>query len=131
MSFAAELREPALAGRPEFATPSLIDWMGMSTADWVEFSRRSPIKRTKRRGFLRNVAVALGNSRDPAAVPALSAALSDDEPLVRGHAAWALGKIACTAAIDALAAKLDFEAEPSVIAELRSALAAPERGPPH
>ena len=47
------------------------------------------------------------------------------------HAAWALGKIACTAAIDALAAKLDFEAEPSVIAELRSALAAPERGPPH
>ncbi len=72
----------------------LIELMGM---DQAEFSRRfkgSPVKRTKRRGLLRNVAVALGNWGSPSAVPVLSLALSDDEPLIRGHAAWALRKIA-------------------------------------
>jgi epoxyqueuosine reductase len=61
-----------------------------------EFSARfkgSPIKRAKRRGLLRNVAVALGNWGSPQAVPALAIALNDEEPLVRGHAAWALGRI--------------------------------------
>jgi epoxyqueuosine reductase len=71
----------------------LIALMGM---DQAEFSRRfkgSPVKRTKRRGLLRNVAVALGNWGSPEAVPVLAAALGDEEPLVRGHAAWALGRI--------------------------------------
>lgn len=71
----------------------LIDLMGM---DQAEFSRRfknSPVKRAKRRGLLRNVAVALGNWGSVEAVPALAAALQDEEPLIRGHAAWALGRI--------------------------------------
>jgi epoxyqueuosine reductase len=55
--------------------------------------RNSPVKRAKRRGLLRNVAVALGNWGDPAAVPILARALHDPEPLIRGHAAWALGRI--------------------------------------
>ena len=54
----------------------------------------SPIRRTKRAGFLRNVCVALGNRGDAAAIPALIAALGDSEALVRGHAAWALGELA-------------------------------------
>jgi epoxyqueuosine reductase len=55
----------------------------------------SPIRRARRGGFLRNVCVALGNRGEPAAVPALAAALKGDpEPLVRAHAAWALGAIA-------------------------------------
>jgi epoxyqueuosine reductase len=53
----------------------------------------SPLVRAKRRGLLGNVAVALGNTANPAAVPALAGALGDPEPLVRGHAAWALGVI--------------------------------------
>ena len=53
----------------------------------------SPMKRAKLRGLKRNAGVVLGNIGDPATVTALVAALSDDEPLVRGHAAWALGKI--------------------------------------
>jgi epoxyqueuosine reductase len=72
----------------------LIELMTMSQE---EFSRRfkgSPVKRTKRRGLLRNVAVALGNWGSPEAVPVLTSSLSDDEPLVRGHSAWALGQIA-------------------------------------
>jgi len=53
----------------------------------------SPIKRAKRRGYLRNVTVALGNQRDPSALPALESALEDPESLVREHAAWAIQTI--------------------------------------
>jgi len=65
----------------------------MNEAAWDEFSRGSSIRRATRAGFLRNVAVALGNWVAPEAVPALVRALEDPEPLVRGHAAWALGRI--------------------------------------
>ena len=54
----------------------------------------SPMKRAKRRGLARNAAVALGNVGTVDDVPALDAALAHDEPLVREHAAWALGRIA-------------------------------------
>jgi len=96
--------------------------MTMSVDDWRAFSAGSPIKRTKRRGFLRNVAVALGNSGDPAAVPALTAALDDEEPLVRSHAAWALGTLGGPAALAAIEARLGAETEPSVSAALEAAL---------
>ena len=76
--------------------------------------KNSPIKRSKRRGFLRNVAVALGNTGDPRAVPALVDALGDEEPLVREHAAWALGRLGGTEAEHALAHATISESEPSV-----------------
>jgi hypothetical protein len=69
----------------------------------------SPIKRAKRRGLLRNVAVALGNWGAPEAVPALAVALNDEEPLVRGHAAWALGRIGTEAARQALSGRGEVE----------------------
>ncbi len=59
----------------------------------VEFNRRfkqSPIKRAKRRGYLRNLAVALGNNGNKGDIPILEQALQDDEPLIREHAKWAL-----------------------------------------
>jgi epoxyqueuosine reductase len=55
--------------------------------------RQTPLWRTKRRGLLRNVAVALGNWGDPQAMPALRQALDDPEPLIREHVAWALAQI--------------------------------------
>lgn len=58
----------------------------------------SPIKRAKRRGLLRNVPVALGNWGYPEAFPALAIALNGEEPLVRGRAAWALGRLGTNAA---------------------------------
>ncbi|MGA7873177.1 MAG: tRNA epoxyqueuosine(34) reductase QueG, partial [Candidatus Binatus sp.] len=62
-----------------------------------EFGRRftvSAVKRAKRRGLLRNVAVVLGNTQNPAAVAPLARALqTENEPLIRSHAAWALGQI--------------------------------------
>ena len=99
--------------------------MGMSVSEWQVFSKGSAIKRAKRRGFLRNVAVALGNKGDPASVPALAAALSDEEPLVRGHVAWALGRIATDEAVDALTARLEIESDRWILDELRSALGPP------
>src|SRR5690554_5371950 len=85
--------EEAFRPRSGVHGESLIELMSI---DQTEFSRRfknSPVKRAKRRGLLRNVAVALGNWGSPRAVPVLTGALSDGEPLVRGHAAWALGRI--------------------------------------
>ena len=68
--------------------------------------------------------MALGNLGDPAAVPALGGALADPEPLVRGHAAWALGRIGGEAARDLLRGALARETEPAVLVEMRCALAA-------
>jgi epoxyqueuosine reductase len=53
----------------------------------------SPIKRIKRRGFLRNVCVALGNVGTEEDLPALKAAAADHEPLIAEHAAWAIEQI--------------------------------------
>ncbi|HYN83460.1 MAG TPA: tRNA epoxyqueuosine(34) reductase QueG [Gemmatimonadaceae bacterium] len=93
VSFARELTEPALAARAGMEAPRLTELMRMSDAGWREFSRGSAIKRAKRSGFLRNVAVALGNSGSPEAIPALSEALSDEDPLVREHVGWAVDRI--------------------------------------
>jgi len=83
----------------------------------------SPIKRAKRRGYLRNVSVALGNEGGPNAVLALTEALlRDPEPLVRGHAAWALGRIGGKAAQAALETALGTEADEDVQKEILLAL---------
>jgi epoxyqueuosine reductase len=77
--------------------------LGWDQATFSRIMKGSPIKRTKRRGLLRNVAVALGNAGDRGAVPALGRCLADEpEPLVRGHAAWALGQLGGPAALAAL-----------------------------
>ena len=89
-----------------------------------EFGARfegSPIERAKRRGLLRNVAVALGNWSVPEAVPALAIALNDEEPLVRGHAAWALGRIGTAAARQALRGREDVEDDARVREEIAAA----------
>jgi epoxyqueuosine reductase len=94
--------------------------------DGAAFSRRfskSAVKRTKRRGLLRNVAVALGNTKNPDAVPALTHALEcDPDPLVRSHAAWALGQVEGASARDALERARSRENESSVVDEILIAL---------
>ena len=114
--------EPAFHPRDGNLTPKLLSLIGMTQQ---EFSRRfkgSPIKRTKRRGFLRNVLVAIGNWGEPRAVPALKDVLADDEPLVRSHAAWALGKIGGDTAKQILQTRLAVETEQEVIVEVQEAL---------
>ena len=91
-----------------------------------EFRRRfkgSPILRAKRVGLQRNACVALGNLADPASVAALCQALAEGEPLVRGHAAWALGRIGTPEARRALDEALSQERDSEVLEEIDAALA--------
>src|SRR6202165_2628308 len=111
--------------RPRPATgrrPELIPLLALTEEQFRERFRRSPIKRTKPRGLLRNACVGLGNSGDPQAVPALIGALHDVEPLVRGHAAWALGRIGGEEAKQALEDALEREEDLEVQKEIRCAL---------
>jgi epoxyqueuosine reductase len=71
---------------------------------------------------LRNAAVVLGNIGDTSDVPALAGALRDDEPLVRQHVAWALGRIGGEEARRALTKQVEWERDPEVLNEIRDAL---------
>jgi epoxyqueuosine reductase len=114
--------ETAYAPRNGLYAPDLIPLLSLSSEEFHERFRGSPILRAKRRGFLRNVAVALGNIRSLEAVPALLHALADEEPLVRGHAAWALGRIGSHEAIRALKARLRIETDADVKDEIETAV---------
>lgn len=103
-------------------SPELIPLLKLTEEQFRERFRNSPIKRTKRRGLLRNVCVALGNSGDRRAVPALIEALHHEESLVRGHAAWALGQLGGEAARQALIEALTTETHEEVLQEIRCAL---------
>lgn len=98
--------------------PRLVEWMRMTRDEFKHRFKHSPIKRAKYAGFLRNVAVALGNSHSEEAVPALTQALSHPEPLVRQHAAWALNEIGTDDARQALAGHRSKENDPTVLAEM-------------
>ena len=74
--------------------------------------RGTAVLRAKRRGLVRNACVAAGNSQDKAAVPLLTSLLGDPEPLVRGHAAWALGRLGGPLAARALRDAGGAAAEP-------------------
>jgi epoxyqueuosine reductase len=98
--------------------------MSMDESGWEAFSRGSPLRRAGRAGFRRNIAVALGNWGDEAAVPPLRSGLSDPDPLVRSHSAWALGRVASPSAIAVLGDALSAESDHAVIDEIRKALVA-------
>lgn len=121
---APQATESRFAARPGWQAPELIPLLRLTQEAFSKRFRGSAMKRTKRRGLLRNVCVALGNLGDPAAVPALVEALHDGEPLVRGHAAWALGRIGGLEAQSALAAVLECEEDGWVREEIDLALAA-------
>ncbi len=109
--------------RPEIGSaPELIPLLSLTEEQFRERFRHSPIKRAKRRGLLRNVCVALGNLGDHRAIPALIDALHHDEPLVRGHAAWALGLLGGEQAQQALENALEGEGDEEVKQEIRWAL---------
>lgn len=91
--FAQASREGAFAARPFVHGMALRDFLALDDEGFRSRFRRSPIKRIKRRGFLRNVAVALGNVGTPEDLPALESAAQDPEPLIAEHARWAMGRI--------------------------------------
>ncbi len=91
--FASYAVDASFAPRPDSTQPDLISALSLSPAGFNRAFKDSPVKRAKRRGYLRNVAVALGNAGSPEAIPALRNALDDPETLVHEHAAWAVRQI--------------------------------------
>ncbi|UCE03107.1 MAG: tRNA epoxyqueuosine(34) reductase QueG [Candidatus Latescibacterota bacterium] len=102
--------------------PPLIELVQMTRGEWNRRFKRTAIRRAHYEGFLRNVAVALGNGGSFAAVAPLVARLDDASSLVRGHAAWALGRIRGPRARTALVRRRRSEEDPWVREEIELAL---------
>ncbi len=105
-----------------FGLLDLAQMLELTDEDFRERFRNSPIKRATRTGLQRNVCVALGNTGDPASVGPLAKALTQGEPLVRGHAAWALGQIGGGEAVRALEEAARVEPGADVLSEVAAAL---------
>lgn len=130
--FAAKHGDPAFAPRAGFPNPDLADVLALTPEMFNQRFKGSPVKRAKRGGYLRNAAVALANqaagSITPRATQALKEALlNDPEPLVRRHAAWALGQVGSESATQALQHALQNETSQAVIAEIRTVLSQSSR----
>ena len=91
--FAKAGRETAFAAREFVHGWTLRDFLTLDDDTFRGLFKKSPIKRVKRRGFLRNVCVALGNVGTLEDLPALERAAADPEPLIAEHAAWAIARI--------------------------------------
>jgi epoxyqueuosine reductase len=92
--FAQVSRESAFSARRSTTDFALRDYLKLDDAQFRNLFRNSPIKRIKRRGFLRNVCVALGNVGATGDLPALEQAARDPDPLIAEHANWAIKRIA-------------------------------------
>ena len=102
--------------------PSLTELIKLDEGGFRARFGHSAIHRTRRRGLLRNVAIALGNSGNPEAIGPLRLALNDSAPLVRSHAAWALGQFVETSAREVLYHHRDREIDTAARAEIIRAL---------
>lgn len=100
------------------AAPRLLDLLGLDDDAFRARFRGSPVQRTGRVRLVRNACVAAGNWADPQAVPALLSCLNDTQPLIRAHAAWALGRIDSSQARSGLRAAQVTETDDVVRAEL-------------
>ncbi|HET7211390.1 MAG TPA: tRNA epoxyqueuosine(34) reductase QueG [Methyloceanibacter sp.] len=92
--FAQDAHEAKLSARAGSDNPPLAELLALDDAAFRTRFRGTPIKRTGRDRFLRNVLIAAGNSGDAALVPLVEARLGDDSPLVRAMAVWALARLA-------------------------------------
>ncbi|MHB8646851.1 MAG: epoxyqueuosine reductase, partial [Thermomicrobiales bacterium] len=121
------LAPPALRPRDvDDAFPALMPLLTMTSEEYRDRYRGRAAKRAKRDGLARNAAIALGNSGDRSAVPALADALAHhDAALVRGHAAWALGQLGGSVARAALERRRVAEPDAIVRSEIAAAMGSP------
>lgn len=121
--FSQETGEPGFfPANIDAAAPPLVEILEMDEDEFSKRYRNSPINRIRRRGFVRNACVAAGNWGNEAAVPALADLLFDREPMIRGHAAWALGRIGTSASINELRQALSSEEDDAVRTEIEEAI---------
>jgi len=125
--FAERPREPGLWPRAELMAPRLAELAALDDAAFRALFAGSPIKRTGRDRFVRNVAIAIGNSADPALAETAAGLTADASPLVRAAAIWALGRLDPARAAALAAAHAGIETDPDVLAECTALLE--ERSP--
>ncbi len=124
--FAQEGRETKLAARDELRAPTLAELSRLDDPSFRALFTKSPVKRIGRNRFLRNVLIAIGNSGDAALVEDARRLLSDESPLVRGAAVWALAQLQSGDTFAELsAAAIASESDDAVRDEWRAALTAP------
>jgi len=122
--FASTARQARLHARAELAWPRLADLVRLNDADFRALFRGSPIKRTGRDRFVRNVLIALGNSGNVALAAEAERLLADASPFVRSMAVWALAQLE-PERTKALADRyLPDEQDPEVASEWRAAISA-------
>jgi len=115
-------REPQF-GRRGLAIADLTGLLQMTEEQFRARFSGTPIMRARYSGMQRNACVALGNLKNPEAVPALAGALDSPSPLVRSHAAWALGETGTREAVAALQEALEIEQDAEALEEIAEALA--------
>ncbi len=118
--------EPAFQQRHDFGAPALLPLLELNDDEFSTRFRNSAIKRAKRVGLQRNVCVALGNIGDPVSGPALTRSLSAPDPIIREHAAWALGRLGSQQTLRALRDALPYEADEVVRTEITLSLSEAE-----
>lgn len=119
--FASTAQEAAFHAREALASPALGELAALDDTDFRALFSGSPVKRTGRNRFVRNVLIAIGNSEDQALLPAAMRLLDDDNTLVRGAAVWAVSQLASESELLALAKKYaPAETDESVKAEWRN-----------
>lgn len=101
---------------------SAIEILKMTESQFRNRFEKTPLSRPGWNGLRRNAAIVLGNRGDDSAIPALIRVINDDSPLVRGAAAWALGRLGGESALTALQARLPVEDNDDVAVELRAAI---------
>jgi len=120
--FALAAREARLAARTPAANPPIGDLLGLDDAAFRSRFAGSPVKRTGRDRFMRNVLIAAGNSGDRALVPAVTRLAQDASPLVRAMAAWALSRLSMPEHFAAISRTMAAdETDPAVLSEWRTA----------
>jgi epoxyqueuosine reductase len=122
--FAQQGREAKLAARDELRAPELAELARLDDAAFRARFTKSPVKRTGRDRFIRNVLIAIGNSANSRLAPEAERLLCDESPLVRGAAVWALSQLIDRKPFAAKAAQaMAIEADEDVRAEWTAALA--------
>ena len=111
--------EPAFEPLPGHNALSLPELFELSDDQFRARFRKTPLWRPKRRGILRNAAIALGNEANSESIGPLTLGINDSEPLVRGASAWALRRIKHTDSTSALAEREKVETDAYVLSEIQ------------
>ena len=124
---APKAEHPDLLPRADLAPLDLIELLELDEAGFARRFGGTPLERPGRSGMLRNAAIVLGNQRATESLSALKKVLHDDDPVLRGAAAWALGRLATPEARSALESRREVETDPEVQCEIKEALNHPAR----